>query len=104
MIKELEDFVQNLLNENFFEAHEDLESIWFARRFDTHPEPKLWRCLINAAVSFELHKKGRYDAAARVWQNYIKYKNYIGEVEDKKIYTKAISVIEQIHKSKKGTK
>jgi hypothetical protein len=70
----LEQFVCCLDEERFYDAHEALEVIWFPRRFEDDLEMKLIKGFINAAVSFELTKRGRPDSAAKVWTNYEKYR------------------------------
>jgi hypothetical protein len=67
-------FVQCLEEERFYDAHEALEEVWFPRRFEDDHEMKLLKGFINAAVSFELTKRGRPDPAARAWGNYEKYR------------------------------
>ena len=71
--KALDSFIQNLLDGNFYEAHEDLEAVWFTRRFEDSDEIKLIKGFINASVSFELKKKDKETQAEKVWQNYLKY-------------------------------
>lgn len=73
----LQSFIQNLHKENFYEAHEDLESLWFKRRFEDDDEVKLLKGFINASVSFELFKKGKVEASKKVWKNYIKYRHLL---------------------------
>ncbi|MDX9814030.1 MAG: DUF309 domain-containing protein [Sulfurimonas sp.] len=102
MNKALDKFIANLRASNFYEAHEDLEDVWFPRRFEQDSKTKLLRCLINAAVSFELMKKGKDEPSKRVWQNYLKYKEFIDEVDELQIFTKAIIVIEDIHSKNIG--
>ena len=70
----LDRFVLCLDEERFFDAHEALEEVWFPRRFEDDNEMKLVKGFINAAVSFELSKRGRPDPAARAWKNYEKYR------------------------------
>ena len=70
----LDRFVICLDEERFFDAHEALEEIWFPRRFEDDMEMKLLKGFINAAVSFELTKRGRPDPATRAWKNYEKYR------------------------------
>jgi len=70
----LDRFVCCLEEERFYDAHEALEEVWFPRRFEDDPEMKLLKGFINAAVSFELTKRGRPDPAAKVWRNYEKYR------------------------------
>ena len=70
----LDRFVLCLEEERFYDAHEALEEIWFPRRFEDDIEMKLLKGFINAAVSFELTKRGRPDSATKVWKNYEKYR------------------------------
>jgi len=70
----LDRFTVCLDEERFYDAHEALEEIWFPRRFEDDPEMKLLKGFINAAVSFELTKRGRPDPATRAWGNYKKYR------------------------------
>ena len=67
-------FVKEINEERYFEAHETLEQIWFPRRFEDDAEMNLIKGFINAAVSFELIKRGRPESSQRVWKNYEKYK------------------------------
>ena len=67
-------YIRCLHEERFYDAHEALEEIWFVRRFEDDSEMKLLKGFINAAVSFELIKRGRKEASAKVWKNYLKYK------------------------------
>ena len=70
----LDRFVLCLDEERFYDAHEALEEVWFPRRFEDDMEIKLIKGFINAAVSFELTKRGRPDPATRAWKNYEKYR------------------------------
>lgn len=91
----------DLLNTNrFFEAHEVLERIWFPIRHSDHPEKQLLRGLINASVSFELIKRGRPEAAARVWLTYLKYRDRILEsaLPDASYYRKMARAVDSVHK------
>ena len=70
----LDRFVDCLDEERFYDAHEALEEVWFPRRFEKDQEMLLLKGFINAAVSFELTKRGRPNPATRAWQNYEKYR------------------------------
>ena len=70
----LDRFVLCLDEERFYDAHEALEEVWFPRRFEKDQEMLLLKGFINAAVSFELTKRGRPNPATRAWQNYEKYR------------------------------
>lgn len=78
--KAFDSFLENLKNQNFYEAHEDLEAIWFPRRFEDSDEVRVLKGFINASVSFELYKKGKIEASAKVWLNYLKYKQLLQNI------------------------
>ncbi len=73
-------YLKQLEQGAFFDAHETLEAIWFPRRFEEEREMKLLKGFINAAVSFELIKRGRPEPSARVWKNYLKYRPLLEEI------------------------
>ncbi len=79
--KYLDDFIICLNEDRYFDAHEALEAIWFPRRFEKSDEMRLLRGYINAAVSFELIKRGRRDPAIKVFKTYKKYKALLCEIE-----------------------
>jgi len=97
----LKSFIQNLHSENFYDAHEDLEALWFDRRFQESDEIKLLKGFINASVSFELNKRGKAEASKKVWNTYLKYKDLIHSIDSphKKSYEQIIEEIERIKKS-----
>jgi hypothetical protein len=77
----IEEFQKCLDEERFYDAHEALEALWFPRRFEKNAEILLQKGLINAAVSFELHKRGRSKQSKKVWANYLKYRQFLFKVE-----------------------
>lgn len=97
----LDNFIQNLRSGNFYDAHEDLESLWFPRRFDENDEVKLIKGFINASVSFELYKKGKIKPSKKVWSNYLKYRDLIHSVNSPYLekYNQIIKDIDIIKKS-----
>lgn len=99
--KQLESFMKNLRSANFYDAHEDLETLWFKRRFEESDEVKLLKGFINASVCFELHKKGKIKASQKVWNNYLKYRDLIDRVNSPHVkrYRLIIAEIERIKKS-----
>lgn len=70
----LDAFAVSLEEGRYYDAHEDIEKLWHPRRFDDDDEVRLWKGLINAAVSFELIKRGRVAAAQTPWKTYLKYR------------------------------
>ncbi|MDQ1338069.1 MAG: hypothetical protein QG617_1036 [Campylobacterota bacterium] len=98
--EQLDLFIQNLQNENFYDAHEDLEVLWYDRRFEESDEVKLLKGFINASVSFELRKKGKIEASQKVWNNYLKYKNLVNKIDSTHVkkYHLIIKEIDKIYK------
>jgi hypothetical protein len=90
-------FVVALNEGRYYDAHEDLEAIWFPRRFEDDDEVRLWKGFINAAVSFELIKKGRPLPAKKVWGNYQKYLPLLGTFETShyEMYVKIANLIQE---------
>lgn len=77
----LNEFIVCINETRYYDAHETLEKIWFPRRFEDDVEMKLVKGFINAAVSFELIKRGKPEASERVWKNYQKYIVLLGSFE-----------------------
>ncbi|MDP3266246.1 MAG: DUF309 domain-containing protein [Sulfuricurvum sp.] len=89
-------FLKSLAEERYYDAHEDLEALWFPRRFEQDDEVKLWKGFINAAVSFELIKKGRPKPSETPWRTYLKYVALLEGLgpEHKHIYVTMMHFIE----------
>ena len=96
MDKKLHFFQKFIENGEYFSAHEILEEIWFKQRFQKDPEIALIKGLINAAVSFELYKRGREENSKKVWKTFIKYKKMYSLLSKKqqKIYKNIIQYLE----------
>jgi hypothetical protein len=77
----IDEFQACLREERFYDAHEVLEELWFPRRFEDNNEIKLLKGFINAAVSFELFKRGRRKQSKKVWYNYLKYRQLLFHVQ-----------------------
>ena len=69
--------------QQYYDAHESLEEIWFPRRFEDDDEVKLLKGFINASVSFELQKQGRLESSKKVWKNYLKYRQVFYKIDCK---------------------
>jgi len=79
--KHLDLYLLNIEKMHYYDAHEVLESIWFPRRFEKSNEVKLLKGFINAAVSFELYKRGRIVQSKRVWATYLKYRQFLYKID-----------------------
>jgi hypothetical protein len=77
MLKKIEEFKVCIAEYRYYDAHEVLEELWFPRRFEESSEVKVLKGFINAAVSFELIKRGRIAQSKRVWANYLKYRLFL---------------------------
>lgn len=90
-------FVLSIRESRYYDAHEDLEQVWHPRRFEDEHEVKLWKGFINAAVCFELIKRGRSEASYRTWQTYLKYKPLLESIvtPHKELYVTIVQTIEQ---------
>ncbi len=69
----IDNLIQNIKDEKFYEAHEELEHFWKELKKQDHPLKNLVKGYINGATAFELVKRGKMDAARRVWATYEKY-------------------------------
>ncbi len=74
MKRRIERFMELMEAQRFYDAHEVLEEVWFPRRFEDNDEIRLLKGFINAAVSFELIKRGRETPGKKAWANYLKYR------------------------------
>ncbi len=81
--KEAAAFVKCLEEGRYYDAHTVLEDLWFPRRMEKTPEILLLKGLINASVSFELHKRGRPHKMAGPWNVYMKYREYLKQVGER---------------------
>lgn len=100
-IKHFNDFILALDEKRFYDAHEVLEELWFPARFTNTNEVKFLKGFINASVSFELFKKGRYPQSQKVWMNYLKYRELLLKSSNPKLeyYYKISQHIDKIHKT-----
>jgi hypothetical protein len=98
-ITKITEFQRCLDERRFYDAHEALEELWFPRRFEQNDEIKLLKGFINAAVSFELKKRGRIKQSKKVWMNYLKYRQLLFQVNSPyhNNYYKLSRKIESLH-------
>ncbi|QFR48285.1 DUF309 domain-containing protein [Sulfurimonas lithotrophica] len=99
-IKDFDEFVNSLKQKDFYNAHEVLEKIWYPNRFKNSNEIKLLKGFINAAVSFELIKRGRKNQSKTPWKTYLKYRQLLFKLNSKQQNIYYLISLE-IEKSKK---
>jgi len=102
MHNKVQDFIRCINEQRFYDAHESLEEAWFPRRFEDNDDVRLLKGFINAAVSFELHKRGRPSQSKKVWANYLKYRQLIFKTEaaHKNTFYQLSRYIEHLHHKK----
>lgn len=100
-----EAFERSLSEGRYYDAHEDLEHLWYPCRFEEDDEVRLWKGFINAAVSFELIRRGRPEPSLRAWGNYCKYRPLIGGIvaEHKELYVRIADMLEQLDSRLRGS-
>ena len=101
MLKKIQNFKSCIHEQRYYDAHEALEEVWFPRRFEKSSEVQLLKGFINAAVSFELHKRGRVVQSKKVWGNYLKYRPLLQSItEYKNDFYRLSRYIESINNKK----
>lgn len=98
----IHNFTLCLNEERFYDAHEVFEELWFPRRFEKNAEMSLLKGFINAAVSFELLKRGRPHASTKAWKNYLKYRQLLLKLHSpyKNEYYLLSRYVEKLHKTR----
>jgi len=86
-------FMELIEKEDFYEAHEVLEDVWFPHRKSKEPKILVLKGFINASVALELNRLGRVQNAQKVWKNYEKYKGLIPQCEEE-IFGQVASFLE----------
>ena len=92
-------FIELIKTCDYYEAHEVLEDIWYPRRFEESDEVRLIKGYINAAVAFELVKKGRKGAARKAWGTFLKYRRLLLKIpaSDREDYQAVERVLDAEH-------
>jgi hypothetical protein len=96
----LNEYLELLDKEEYFEAHEVLEEAWHPLRLSFHPLRNLVKGLINGAIAFEHIKRNRADTprkAQTVIASYERYKHgCTPQIEHAELFTQACQKIEQL--------
>jgi hypothetical protein len=104
IVQACEAFIISLEEGRYYDAHEDLEEVWFPRRFEEDDEIKIWKGFINASVSFELIKLGRPKPSEAAWKTYLKYRACLEnlETEHYEMYVRIVKIIEKLDSRLRG--
>jgi len=81
----INEYKKLLIEHKFYEAHEILEEFWFPRRRQKDNLTLIVKGFINAAVAFELKKRGRDKNSLTVWQTYIKFMSLLNKMPDREL-------------------
>ena len=97
IIKELEDILSILEEEDFIKVHNKFEELWKKYKNDTktREESFILKGLVNASASIELYKMSRFEHAQNVWRTFKKYEYLIDKLnsENKEEYKKIQELI-----------
>ncbi len=94
-------FINDLKEDKFYEAHEDLERYWHTIRKSDHPLKNLCKGFINGATAFELIKRGNIDGAKRLWSAYEKYLVLMQEgIENYDLFCEADRILQDLKSSR----
>jgi len=99
--KALKIFIDDLLRDDFYAAHEDLEHYWYTIRKTEHPLKNLCKGFINGATAFELVKRGNIDGAKRLWGTYEKYLVLMEKgIENYELFVEADLILQGLKKQR----
>jgi predicted metal-dependent hydrolase len=92
-------FINDLKNDDFVKAHEDLEEYWATIRKTDHPLKNLCKGFINGATAFELIKRGKDKGAQTLWATYEKYLPIMEEgIENYDLFFEANKILQELKK------
>ena len=99
MKKHLLLFIDDIKNDKFHEAHEDLENYWRSIRKSEHPLKNLCKGFINGATAFELIRRGKDAGARTLWKTYEKYLPIMEEgIENYDLFKEADELLQELKK------
>ena len=77
----IDQYIEDVKNERFIEAHEVLEISWKELKKTDKDEANLQKGLINGTTAIALKLKGKDKGAYMVWETYLKYKPLINSIK-----------------------
>lgn len=98
-MKEIEDFMRAIEDEEFVYGHEVLEDVWKKYKITNEDESYILKGLINASTALALYKMKRFDGSKRVWQTFLKYEPLIDTIPSKRtnFYKKARDLLHKTY-------
>ncbi len=93
----LEKFIDDINQEQYSQAHEDMEEYWATIRKTDHPLKNLCKGFINGATAFELIKRGNNKGAKTLWSTYEKYLPIMKEgIDEYELFLEADQILQSI--------
>jgi predicted metal-dependent hydrolase len=94
----LEEFIEDIENDKFVEAHEIMEEYWRSIKKTEHPLKNLCKGLINGATAFELIKREKLKGAFTLWATYEKYLPILQkDIENYELFVKADEILQKLY-------
>jgi len=98
-MKDIEEFLHVVKNNEFVEGHEVLEDLWneWKNKTEFREESYILKGLINGSTALALKVMGRDNPAGRVWATFLKYSPLIDSI-DSQYTTKYLEARELLYK------
>ena len=99
MKEALEQLITNIKKSDYYNGHEDLETYWHSIRKTDEPLKNLIKGFINGVTAYELVRRGRMDAAHRVWKAHVKWRGrlMVEGIENYELFVEADALLMQLH-------
>jgi len=91
--------IGDIENARYYDGHENLETYWHTIRKTEHPLKNLVKGFINGITAYELVRRGKKDAAHRVWNTHVKWRErlMVEGIENYDLFIQADLMLEQLH-------
>ncbi len=99
MEEALKELIDNIKNARYYDGHEDLETYWHTIRKTDEPLKNLIKGFINGVTAFELVRRGKKEAAHRVWKAHVKWRERLmcEEIAHYELFVQADSLLRNLH-------
>jgi len=100
----MQNFLKEIVNSEYYKAHETVEAIWFPVRFDKNNiKVKIFKGFINSAVSLRLVQLGKVKQSKKPFNTFLKYSKFIKK-ENRYLLNLRNIIINTYFKNIKGKK
>ncbi len=99
MREALEQLIENIKKDDYYDGHEDLETYWHTIRKTDEPLKNLIKGFINGVTAYELVRRNKKDAAHRVWKAHVKWRGrlMVEGIENYDLFVEADKMLEALH-------